>query len=101
MKTLIVSAALAVAAIQPAAAHQRSADAYMVTVPAADLNLSSPAGIAALRGRVMRAADATCGTSYELARKQLIGHCRAEFLRQANVRTVAVSIAPARMMGSR
>lgn len=101
MKTLIASAVLAIAAVQPAAAHQRSAETYMVTIPAADLNLSSPAGAAALRGRLMRAADATCGTSYELARKQLISHCRAEFLHHANALTATASIEPARILASR
>lgn len=70
----IISAALLLSAAAPAIAGQSSQ-----TVGYADLNVSSPAGIAALEGRLQRAVRQVCGSAdpTDLGGQSQVRQCRA------------------------
>ena len=97
MRVLLTSMALAfagtaanAAAVQPAAPEQ-----FTVAVPYGDLNLSSPEGIAALRGRVQAKAAQACDvTPITLGQAIAVRKCRMNFVRSAE-RNLELATAPA------
>jgi UrcA family protein len=81
MKTLLSLAALAAAFTSLPASAQSAAPAS-VAVSTADLDLHSPAGIAALDRRIQVAIRTLCGeaSDVDVHGKNAVGRCRAETL---------------------
>ena len=81
VKSLALLALILAAA--PAAAEPSAA-----TVRTADLDLSTPAGIARLDRRIERAIDLLCGTAFptDLDAQAEIGRCRAETMKSVSSR---------------
>jgi len=86
MHKLIMTAVLGFAALQPVAALAQESDTYVVSIPASDLNLASPAGAQALRGRAARAARLVCGESQRLEDLYAQDKCRQNFISQVDTR---------------
>ena len=82
MRRLILAAVIGMAAIPSvASAHDRAPGAYMVVIPVRDLDLGTPAGAAALRGRASRAASDACFENVRpLRSRHQVASCRADFM---------------------
>lgn len=101
MKMLILTAALGLIAVSPAAAAPPTEDAFVVKIPVRDLNLSTPAGLRALRGRAAHAADVTCGDSRQLRDIPAEKRCLSEFMRNVNSSIALLQAQQSRAMASR
>ncbi len=71
MKTISLNAALAAAMIAATATPAMAEQGESVVVSYNDLNLTTPAGLAALDRRIDRAAMRVCGISRYMAHRQL------------------------------
>lgn len=95
MRTLLVPIAFAGLAYASAVAAQPVGDTYSVSIPYADLNLSNPAGVEALKGRIAAQAGRTCGATIPAPLKEVmdVRQCRAGFARAAEQRLQLASVA--------
>jgi len=84
MQKLIMTSALAFAALLPVQAQAQQAERYIVAIPVADLNLANPAGVKTLHGRAMRSARAVCGETTDLKTVNQVYQCRAKFMAQVD-----------------
>ena len=85
MRVLLTSIALAGLLCAAPANAQSIDDGYAVTIPFADLNMNSAAGLATLMGRVKAGADKLCVGGDDPALPQVIQvkKCRNYFFRSA------------------
>jgi len=86
MRTIIISALLGFAVLSPAPTRAVEGETYLVTIPTHDLNLASPAGRDALRGRAKRVADALCGEATRFDEKLAVAACRDTFMNKVEIR---------------
>lgn len=84
MRILLSAIALGMTCAAPAAAEPVS-ESFSVAIPYGDLNLDSPAGIAAFAGRVKGEAKLVCGQAFPawLEEAANVRKCRADFVRAA------------------
>lgn len=85
MNKLFCSAVAAASLAGGTVQAQPAAKTYTASVPHADLNLASAAGLATFRGRVEAAAERSCGTVSlpSVSDAQAVKACRAAMSRSA------------------
>lgn len=96
MRTLLTIALSGLIAATPAVA-QPIDENYSVEIAYGDINLSNPAGLAKLAGRVKNSADSICFGAGDSPLQQSLQaqSCRADFIKTAEQKLQAV-VAPAR-----
>jgi len=84
-RSIAGSAALIATALTIAAASPARAEPAAVPVSYADLDISTPSGLATLRARIGRAADRICGVS-RVTERLRVANCRNDVIATTEAR---------------